>query len=324
MEHFILVNGIDHSFLKEFGCPCTRCTSQRPAANTSVSLITLGDNNEILHHCLFDVGAGVIDSFMKSPYLYPDRARIDHLFITHWHTDHTRGLHRLCRSWWRTLKRRNEQQKPIPIWCRSGSAEWLKRKYVSDWNKFLNPTLSNETMQPGVKLDSVHFDTYNLRVTPITVSHCTADINPVNPEETLYSSASFIIDYKNKKIVFLWDIDNKNEWIVSPNSNEQKETVKLLSNADYFFIDCNTWKVEEVNGINTGHVSFMTVKRYIKALSPKGKIFLVHLSGHEDGNGNPGWGWDDRTWERNAQEIWRIEKLPGNVHVPRIRMKIHI
>jgi len=49
-----------------------------------------------------------------------------------------------------------------------------------------------------------------------------------------------------------------------------------MSNADYLFIECNTWRVEGV-----GHTTFLKAKEYIKALRPK-QTFLVHLSGHED------------------------------------------
>ncbi len=53
-------------------------------------------------------------------------------------------------------------------------------------------------------------------------------------------------------------------------------SVDLMSNADYLFIECNTWRVEGV-----GHTTFLKAEEYIKALKPK-QTFLVHLSGHED------------------------------------------
>lgn len=46
MKHFIIVNGSDHAFLREFGCPCKRCVRQRTVANTSVSLVSLNDSGD--------------------------------------------------------------------------------------------------------------------------------------------------------------------------------------------------------------------------------------------------------------------------------------
>lgn len=133
-----------------------------------------------------------------------------------------------------------------------------------------------------------------------------------------------MIEYEAKKVVLLWDIDNRNGWIDNPTSDEQKEAVKMLSGADYLFIDCNTWSVEEPNGKNTGHASFLTVLRYAKVLSPTRTTFLVHLSGHEDGKGNPGWGWNGPTWEQKAQEVWATHNLPGRLCVPHIGTEVLI
>lgn len=324
MKHFLFVNGLEHAFLREFGCDCARCRWQRRTANTSVSLITFSDNGDTSHHVLFDVGMRVVDSLVDSPHLSGNKARLDWLIISHWHPDHALDLNRLCESWRRTLKRRGEQWNPIPTWCRSGTAEWLKRNHAFEWNSFLNHQLSDESGPPGVKLEPIKLGISGLTVTPITVSHCTADIQPANPKERLYCSASFVIESEAKKVVLLWDIDNQNRWIEDPASDEQKQAVKLLSGADYLFVDCNTWSVEEVNGKNTGHASFSTVQRYAKALSPIGTTFLVHLSGHEDGKGEPGWGHNHSTWEQRAQDVWANRNLPGTVCVPRIGTEVQI
>ncbi|MFH1514388.1 MAG: MBL fold metallo-hydrolase, partial [bacterium] len=177
MKHFLTVNGLDHAFLREFGCTCNRCVGQRTAANTSVSLVGLDDNGDkMLHHILFDIGMGVVDSLVDSPYLSSNKARLDWLIISHWHPDHTLDVNRLCETWRRTLKRRGKQWKSIPTWCRTGTAEWLKRNHAFEWNSFLEPQLSGEVSPPGIILASIQLDIAGVTVTPITVSHCTADI----------------------------------------------------------------------------------------------------------------------------------------------------
>ena len=154
-----------------------------------------------------------------------------------------------------------------------------------------------------------------IEITPLSVSHSGADINPENFKETRCISACFVIRTGRKKTVLLWDLDNKNGWITSPQTEAQKKTVEALSGADHLFIDCFSWIVEEVAGFNTGHLSFATVRKYAKALQPK-ETLLVHMGGHEEGEGNPGWGWTDRQWEEGASKFWSAEVLPGTVRVP--------
>ncbi|MCK4599824.1 MBL fold metallo-hydrolase [Candidatus Bipolaricaulota bacterium] len=267
MAHVLIVNGLDHAFLREFGCRCNRCLNPK-VANTSVSLVSLDDNDDPLYHLLFDVGMGVVDSLVESPCLSGDKARLDWLILSHWHPDHVLGLNRLCETWKRTLRRRGKPWQPISTWCRNGTAEWLRKNHDYEWNCFLDPQLSGEIHPPGIRLAPIQLGIGDLKVTPITVSHRTADMHP-KTREKLYCCASFVIEIGSKKAVLLWDIDNKNGWIKDPLSYEQEEAVKLLSGADYLFIDCNTWSVEAVNGQNTGHTSFSTVQDYVRAFSPR-------------------------------------------------------
>lgn len=311
MRCILIVNGLDHAFLREFGCDCKRCSKSRKAANTSISLVVLDDNYPILH-ILFDVGMHVVDSLCDIPYFKdPKHARLDWLVFTHWHPDHVLDINRLCETWKRNLNRSNKPWEPIKTWCRSGTAKWIEINHSYEWNEFLRPYFSNEFKPLGTLLDPIPIEFSDLEVIPVTVSHYSADIKPRNPKEYLPCSASFIIKHKNKKAVLLWDIDNRNDWIANPLTNEQTKAVNLLSKADYLFIECNTWKVE-----GTGHATFLTAKEYIKALRPK-QTFLVHLSGHEDRSG-PGYGWDDKTWEEEAKKVLKAEKTNIAIQVPKI------
>lgn len=318
MNHVLIVNGLEHAFLREFGCTCARCLRQGRVANTSASLVSLENNGETRHHILFDVGMGVVDSLQNCSLLTNVKTQLDWLILTHWHPDHVLDLNRLCETWRRTLKRGGKEFQPIPTWCRRGTAKWLEQDHGYEWKNLLKPFISEENKPHGMILAPIQVGIEDLKITPITVSHCTANMNSENPREDLPCCASIVIQTNSKKAVLLWDIDNRNDWIVNPTSDEQKEAVKLVSEADYLFVDSNTWSVEEIDGINTGHASFATVQRYVKVLSPKGETLLVHLSGHEDGEGKRGWGWLDWKWEQEAQAIWRSQSLPSSVRVPTI------
>lgn len=306
----LIINGIEHAFLKEFGCSCARCNEKRKRANTSISLLLL-ENNLPKLHVLFDLGMHVVDSLCDIPYFKNyNNIRLDWIVLTHWHPDHVLELNRLCETWERHLQREKKPWEPIKIWCRSGTALWLEKNYAYELRNFLELVLSDEYYQPGIVLKKLPLGLRKLDIIPITVSHFPGDIN--FEDSYMPCCASFVIKYKNNKAVLLWDIDNRNDWIINPSSKEENKTVRLISNAKYLFIECNTWNVE-----STGHSTFSKIKQYIKALKPK-KTFLVHLSGHEDGPGKPGYGWKNHEWENNATKEWKKEKLPGTVHVPEI------
>jgi len=316
MRYSIVINGIGHAFLREFGCSCDRCTQREHVANTSVSIIAADNKTrEVVWHALVDVGLGVVTSLCNL--VKPENARLDWLLFTHWHPDHSLELNRLCETLRRTARLRSQPYSPISTWCRNGTAQWLKKTYSYEWRRCLDPYRDEGCEPPGQVLDPIQTGTAGLKITPISVSHCTADIDPVNLKDRFFSSASFVVETDQKKAILLWDIDNTNDWIVNPASEEQEKTVALLSEADYVFIDCFNWTVEQIRGYNTGHISFSTVRQYMKALQPR-ETLLMHISGHEEGLGNPGWGWLDRRWEREAQKIWQEESIPGVVRVPRI------
>ncbi|MCP4422764.1 MAG: hypothetical protein GY805_39650, partial [Chloroflexi bacterium] len=113
----------------------------------------------------------------------------------------------------------------------------------------------------------------------------------------------------------LWDVDSSNEWLVNPQTVEQETAVSLLSHADYLFTDTGFWKAKPNK--TTSHPSFTNVQRYAANLQPR-QTFLVHLSGHPDGRGNMGWGWDNGRWQAEARQVWQSNNLPGRVCVPAI------
>jgi ribonuclease BN (tRNA processing enzyme) len=314
MNYSLTVNGIGHAFLREFGCSCLRCTSKGQAATTSVSLIGREANNKaIAWHALIDVGPGVTDSLCNI--FPPQEARLDWLLFTHWHPDHSLDLNRLCESMRRTARRRGGKFSPIPTWCRYGTAKWLQKNYSYEWYRCLSPKIVEENELPGLLLREIPLQIEGLCITPITVSHAGGDISADNFKEKSFNCASFIVETKQRKAIFLWDLDNRNNWVANPASAEQEQAVDRLSDADYLYVDCLSWNVEEVMGMNTGHLAFASVRNYARILRPK-VTFLVHMSGHEEGEDNPGYGWSDQRWAEEAQTVWNAEGLPGAVRIP--------
>lgn len=313
MDYRIIVNGFGNAFLQEFGCPCPRCALRQPVANVSVSIVGRNGGGRIGWHGLVDVGSGVVNSLCNN--FSAEEARLDWLLFTHWHPDHALELNRLGETVRRTARRRGEIFSRIPAWCRTGTGKWLAMNYSYEWHRCLDGRPSQESEPPGTILEPVPLDVDGLVITPVSVSHSGADFSPENFKETHYSSACFVIETETKKAVLLWDLDNKNDWILNPRTGGQEKAVQLLAGADYLFLDCFSWTVEEVAGLNTGHLSFATARNCARVLKPA-ETLLVHMGGHEEGEGNPGWGWTDGQWGEEARKLWAADGLTGSVRVP--------
>jgi ribonuclease BN (tRNA processing enzyme) len=298
---------------KQFGCDCGRCRDPRPQANTSVSLISLNDYGETVNHLLFDVGVGVVDNLVASPYFAGHNARLDGILLSHWHPDHTLGLNQMCVSVHLGLKRRGITPPLIPIWCRSTTAAWVQTHHSFEWRTHLSPQLSSECDAPGTVLAPVPTSLPDVCITPVTVSHYSADRCPNEPDVS-YACAAFVVQTSVSKAVLLWDIDNQNEWLVAPQTEAEVTAVALLSNADQLFIDTCYWRKKPRR---TTHASFENVMRYATALQPR-ETLLMHLSGHPDGRGNHSWGWTNEQWTAQSGAAWAARGLPGTVRAPNI------
>jgi ribonuclease BN (tRNA processing enzyme) len=313
MDYSLVVNGFGNAFLQEFGCPCPRCALREPLANVSASIVRRNESGRIDWHALVDVGLGVVNSLLST--FRADEARVDWMLFTHWHPDHSLELNRLGETMRRTARRRGESFSRIPAWCRAGTGKWLARNYSYEWYRCFDGRPSQESEPPGKVLAPVPLGIDGIEITPVSVSHSGADIDPENFKQTRYNCACYVVRTDRKKAVLLWDLDNKNDWILNPVSPEQENAVALLSGADYLFLDCFSWTVEEVSGFNTGHLSFATARKYARALRPAQTV-MVHMGGHEEGEGRPGWGWTDAQWEREARILWEKDSLPGLVRIP--------
>lgn len=313
MKHSLSINGLDGPLARILGCDCGRCTSPSRQAHTSASLISQNEQGETVHHVLFDAGLGVSESLLANPHLQGSGARLDWLCLTHWHPDHTAGMNQLIVSRHANGKRNKLNLPPLPLWCRSGTAEWVQKHHDFEIGLCdLHPVGDNEP--PGTLLPSLPIPLPNVTITPVTVAHLNAD-HGVDGQQPRFCCAAFVIETAATKTILLWDLDSSNEWLVQPETEAQETAVALLTHADFLFVDTAFWQAKPHK--TTSHPSFSNVQRYAASLQPR-HTFLVHLSGHPDGRGNPGWGWENGRWQTEAQQVWQTKNLPGQVHVPTI------
>jgi ribonuclease BN (tRNA processing enzyme) len=318
MRHELVVNGLDNAWIREFGCDCARCKRQARMANTSISLLSY-EGSSLVHHVLFDVGAGVRESLSRIE-AFRVQPRLDQIVLSHWHSDHTCELAPLTKTWARSQTRNGIAPKNVPVWARAGSAAWLERIYPQLEKAGLELQHSNEFEPVSTLLEPIRLELPDVTLTPVTLSHHSADLHPDGSDNPWPCCSGFVLEMHalkqpSLKVVFLWDTDVSNTWLEHPNSG-QRAAFEKLRHADHVFFDCNTWAYTHSHeGKPASHVSFGMVQRFAAALEPKNS-WLVHISGHEDVG--DGFGWDDTTWQRKAQRIWREQSLPGDVRVPLI------
>lgn len=314
MRHLLQINGLDGPLLNQFGCECNRCYAPERQANTSASLISLDAQGKTVHHLLFDAGLGVVDSLNNSPYLRGSAARLDGIALTHWHPDHVAELNRLCVSHYNNRKRRGQKTERVPLYCRSGTVAHLARENEHVLQTYLKHCLPDDRGLPGTILSPLPLHLAGVTVTPISVSHYTADLSLDSSGGKSYCCASFVIETAKSKAALLWDIDSENEWLVEPRTTAQKQAVALISNADLLIVDTSFWHRPLRKKT---HPSFENVMRYAQMLQPQ-RTLLVHLSGHPDGLGNPGFGWTNAEWTKAATSAWLEGGLSGKVDTPSI------
>ncbi len=222
MPHYLQINGLDGPLLQQFGCDCGRCRAPERQANTSASLIVTNDDGQTAAHILFDVGLGVVDSLIASPLLAGEQARLDAIVLTHWHPDHVAELNRLCVAHRVNQERRGRAAGRIPLYCRSGTAAWLHREQGHLVRSYLELREIEGQQPPGTLLPPLSGMPDGVAVTPVAVSHYTADLTAGDDASLFPACAGYIIEMQRRKVVLLWDLDSENAWLAQPQSGRSR------------------------------------------------------------------------------------------------------
>ncbi len=161
---------------------------------------------------LFDSGAGIIKQLFK---LKVNLLGINHIFYTHFHTDHINDLPAIIFS----NNYGNYRKKALNLYGPVG----FKRYYNILMKKILKIKLKYDIKVKEMKNNSL-INLNNLTIKSIKVKH------------SIKNSISYRVDYNNKSIVYGGDTDYCNN------------IIKISKNADLLILECSTPNNKKIKG----------------------------------------------------------------------------
>jgi len=254
-------------------------------ANTSISLLVPDPAcpERVGSHLLLDCGFGVAESL--TAVAIPGSERIAAVLLTHWHSDHVAGERLIGEGVRRTL---GHAFAPIPLFGHPYTLERVQAAFSRDMERLYDIQPS----EPGFPINIGEFT-----ILPVQVQH-----------HDNQGCVIYLVTHRasGTRMIFAWDLDTPQTQLPDGvTCNLDVFADPALHGADLLLLECNTWQVsrrwERFRWHTTGHSCFLAGWSYVEACRPR-RLGLVHLSGHEDGDGSPGHGWTDDEW---IDAAWR-------------------
>ncbi len=297
---WVRINGNGHAYGRELGCVCGRCRTvnyqlvpppERLAefagwddppvrANTSASLLVGDAAGRVAGHVLIDAGGGVVDGLASAG--IPGLGDVSAVLITHSHPDHVSGLNQLGESLRRTARAEGRPFPKTPLYCTLATFDALREQ--GGLRRVLARCFRFHEIAPEFPF-LVDAGPVAVRVMPLPVVHGGAQGAVIYLAETL-----------GKKVLFAWDIEGPDAAFPDGRTNREvfRTHASLLKHADLHLQECNTWSAS-----GKGHTAYRQAQAYLEVVQAR-RTLLVHMSGHEDGPGHPGYGWTDAQWQAAA------------------------
>jgi len=215
---------------------------------TSIAVVNSDLNKYILFEATPDITyqLNLIKNNILKEFLLPEA-----IYITHAHIGHYTGLMYFGRE---ALGSRNLLVKVLPK-----MSNFLKTN--GPWSQLV--TLNNIQIQ-NTKFDESNSELSNINVTPIKVPH----------RDEYSETAGYIIEGKNKKALFIPDIDKWEKW--------DKKLIDLVKDFDYLLIDATFYDSEEINR-DISEIPHPLVSKTINLLNNlskenKRKVYFIHMN----------------------------------------------
>ena len=260
-EFIYILGNVQDAGLPHIGCQHKFCKEKfneyKQHFTTSIAVVDPQDKKYILFEATPDLPyqLNYIEKEIFNQFLLPES-----IFITHAHIGHYTGLMYFGRE---AIGAKNLMVKVLPR-----MSNFLKTN--GPWSQLVD--INN------IKIQTLYFgsntnELRNITVTPIQVPH----------RDEYSETAGFIIKGKNKKALFIPDIDKWEKW--------DKNLKQLVHEFDYLLLDATFYDSKEINRdiSEIPHPLVTETINLLDDLSPedKNKVYFIHMN-HTNSMLDPG------------------------------------
>lgn len=255
-QQFIVVLGIaQDAGYPQAGCTKACCTAflQGKESKKHVTCLALVDR-ETNQYFLFEATPDITEQLQQlQPYLDngPDYLP-DQVLLTHAHIGHYTGLMQFGRE--------AMGAKDVPVWAMPRMTAFLQTN--GPWSQLVS--LHNIQLRP-LQADSTVNLSSTIRVTPVKVPH----------RDEYSETVGFMVQSRNKKILFIPDIDKWEKW--------ERDIAEQIRQADLALIDGTFFDGGELPGRDIREVPHPFVTESLEKFSSlssadKAKIIFIHFN----------------------------------------------
>ena len=254
-ERFIVVLGVaQDAGYPQLGCEkqCCRDVYDGKESKKHVVSLALVNQTDSTYH-LFEATPGITEQLKAlQPYLFKKSYAPSSVFLTHAHMGHYTGL--------MYFGREAMNAKEVPVYALPRLDSFLRNN--GPWSQLV--TLNNIQLR-SLSADSAVSVSADIKVTPLQVPH----------RDEFSETAGFIIQTKNKKLLFIPDIDKWNKW--------ERSIVDLIKQVDYALLDATFYNDGELPNRNMSEVPHPFVQESMELFksmdaADKQKVYFIHFN----------------------------------------------
>jgi pyrroloquinoline quinone biosynthesis protein B len=251
-EFIYILGNTQDAGVPHIGCEAEFCqnnyNSEYNFYSTSIAVVDMEINKYILFEATPDITSQLnkISKDLFQSFTLPDK-----VYLTHAHIGHYAGLMYFGRE---SLGAKN-----INVRALTKMADFLKNN--GPWDQLVN--LNNIEIQQ-IQFNSPLNSLNNIKVKPIQVPH----------RDEYSETAGFTINGKNKKALFIPDIDKWEKW------NENLE--EIIYKYDYLLLDATFYDEKEINR-DINEIPHPLVSETMQLLNhlplnQKNKVYFIHMN----------------------------------------------
>lgn len=251
LQKIIVLGTAQDGGLPQAGClqDCCETVWENHNSKRFASCLGLVENSK---KWLIDATPDFREQIHNFEIAFPNGNKLEGIFLTHAHVGHYAGLLNLGREVMNT--------KEVPVFATPKMCEFLSKN--APWEQLVK--LKNILLKPLENGKEIRISE-NLKVTPFEVPH--------RSEYT--DTVGFLIEGKNKKAIFIPDIDDWEKWNV--------RVEDLISEVDLAFLDGTFYSEKELPNRNLDEIPHPLISRSIERFSKlskseQEKIYFTHFN----------------------------------------------